>query len=368
MVRGVLKAADGANVYAAVEQSSGHNQLGTQQGFRTAGTAPLLLRVGVDPMRKLLPFLLACAAFVTDVSAQQRILVLDRAPSAESVQSIGLTNRTDAFIADDFVVGAGKEDWIVDRIRLWAVADPKAPSPRALGDLVKKISLLGGIAPDLPKPKQSSGADCDCHNLPVLKSTSIEPGSNTTGNRDVEIASGSQIHGSPTWQIDFNDLRWSIPGGIRIQFGVFAEPNSGCAWYSLATPSDAAEQLRVFSSTGKLEKALTSPSPARINVQVWGHLLARISIRPAGQKLQVILWNAPFLGAEQVDRTSLHFGPGKAVPESTELEDVQHSGQPALVMLFQPSASGIASRSVNACLTGKRQDGSPFEACDLLSH
>jgi len=325
----------------------------------------------MDPMLKLLAFLFACAACVAcvaNVSAQPRILILDRAPTAASVESLGMTQRTDAFIADDFVIGAAKEDWIIDRIRLWAVADPKAPSPRALGDLVKKISLLGGIAPDLPKPNQPPGTDCDCHNLPVLKSTSIEPGSNTAGNRDVEVANGPQIHGSPTWQIDFNDLRWSVPSGVRIQFGVFAEPNSGRTWYNLATPSDPAEQLRVFSSTGKFEKAFTSPSPARINVQAWGHLLARISIRPTGQKLHVILWNAPFLGAEQVDRTSLHFGPGKAVPESTEVEDVQHSGQPALVMVFQLAASGITPRSVNACLTGKRQDGVPFEACDLLSH
>lgn len=319
-------------------------------------------------MLKTLALLFACTCSVADLSAQQRILLLDRAPTAESVQPLGLTKRTNAFIADDFVVGAAKEDWVIDHIRLWAVADPKAPSPRALGDLVKKISLLGGIARDLSKPDQPPGADCDCHNLPVLKSTSIEPGSNTAGNRDVEIASGPQIPGSPTWQIDFNDLRWSVPGGIRIQFGVFAETNSGCTWYNLATPSDSAEQLRVFSSTGKFEEAFTAPSPARINVQVSGHLLARISIRPTGQKLQVILWNAPFLGAEQVDRTSLQFGPGRAVPESTEVEAIQRSGAPVLVMLFRSDASGIAPRSVNACLTGKRQDGAPFEACDLLSH
>ncbi|MGB7927684.1 MAG: hypothetical protein WCF61_05995, partial [Terriglobales bacterium] len=75
-------------------------------------------------MLKLLAFLFACAAFIADVSAQQPILILDRAPTAESVQSLGLTKRTDAFIADDFVIGAAKEDWIIDRIRLWAVADP----------------------------------------------------------------------------------------------------------------------------------------------------------------------------------------------------------------------------------------------------
>ncbi len=35
IVSGVLKAADGANVYAAVA-----HQLGTQEGFRSAGTPP----------------------------------------------------------------------------------------------------------------------------------------------------------------------------------------------------------------------------------------------------------------------------------------------------------------------------------------
>ena len=368
MVSGDLKAADGVHarssclINLALKRGSG-----PPEPLPIYQQLPSTMRVGMDLVLRLLAFLFACAAFIADVSAQQMFLILDRAPSAESVQSLGLTKQRDAFIADDFVIGAAKEDWIIDRIRLWAVADPKAPSPRFLGDLAKKISLLGGIAPDLPKPNQPPGADCDCHNLPVLKSTRIEPGSNSAGNRDVEIASGPQIHGLPTWQIDLNDLKWSVPGGTRIQFGVFAELNSGRAWYNLATPSEHAEQLRVFSSTGKFEKAFTS-SAARINVQIWGHLLARISIHPVGQRLQVILWNAPFLGIERVDRNSLRFGPDKAVPESTEIEDVEHNGQPGLVMLFQPAASGIAPGSVNACLLGKRQDGAPFEACDLLSH
>ena len=64
-------------------------------------------------MLKVLAFLFTCAAFAADVSAQQLILILDRAPSSESVQSLGLTQQTDAFIADDFVVGAAKEDWVI---------------------------------------------------------------------------------------------------------------------------------------------------------------------------------------------------------------------------------------------------------------
>ena len=314
-----------------------------------------------------LAFLFACFAFAADLSAQGPTLILDRPPSVEFAESFGLPEQANAFIADEFVVGAAKEDWIIDRIRLWAIATPNAPSPHALGDFVKKISLLGGITPDPSGPNQS-GADCDCHNLPVLKSTGIAPDSDRAENGEVEIASGPRIHGLPTWQIDFNDLKWSVPGGRPMEFGVFADTKSGYDWSNLATPSESPARLRVFSRAGRLEGPFKSPSSARINLQVWGHLLARISIRPSGSNLQVILWSAPFLSAEQVDRTSLRFGPGKAGSQSIEEENVLHGAQPALVMVFQPGASGIVPGSINACLTGKRFDGVPFEACDLLPH
>ncbi|MGA7967900.1 MAG: hypothetical protein WCC32_15410 [Terriglobales bacterium] len=311
-------------------------------------------------MLKLFVLLLAGLASAGQLCAQP-MLIFDRAPSSSSNQLLGV-KKADGFLADDFELGAVKEDWVIDHIRLWAVAEPKGAAPHSLGDHFKRISLLGGIAPDLPLPVP----DCDCHNLPALKVAAIEPGSDATDSRDVEISAGAAVEGSPSWQIDFEDLKWSVPGGTRIQFGVLAEPYAGYAWYDLATPAEAGEHLRIFSSVGKFEKTFGPSAPARINVQVWGHLLARISIRSDGQKLRVILWGAPFLDPNQIDQASLHFGPRGAAPESVRVEDAGHSGKPALMMLFQPAASGIAPKSVNACLSGKRADGAPFEGCDLV--
>jgi len=313
-------------------------------------------------MLKLFVLFLASLGFAEQMSAQE-MLIFDRAPSSSSNQLLGV-KQAEAFLADDFEPGSVPEDWVIDHIRLWAVADPKASSPYGFGDLFKKISLFGGIAPEVPPPV----GDCDCHNLPALKEAAIKAGGDATDNRDVEISASAAVEGSPSWQIDFKDLKWSVPGGTRIQFGVLAEPYAGYAWYGLAAPAEAGEHLRVFSSAGKFEKIFTTSVPARINVQVWGHLLARISIRPDGQKLRVILWGAPFLDPNQVDRASLRFGPRGAAPENVRFEEAGHNGKPALVLLFQPAASGIAPKIVNACLSGKRGDGAPFEACDLVPH
>jgi len=316
----------------------------------------------MDRMLKLFVLLLAGLASAVELCAQP-MLIFDRAPSASSNQMLGV-KKSEGFLADDFELGAAKEDWVIDHIRLWAVADPKAPAPHGLGDLFKKISLLGGIAPDLPLPVP----DCDCHNLPALKVATIEPGSDATDNRDVEISPAATVERTQSWQIDFKDLKWSVPGGTRIQFGVLAEPYTGYAWHDLATPAEAGQHLRIFSSVGKFEKTFGRGDAARVNVQVWGHLLARISIRADGQKLRVILWDSPFLDANQIDHASLHFGPRGAAPESVRVEDAGQGGKPPLVMLFQPAATGIAPKSVNACLSGKRADGAPFEGCDLVPH
>ena len=319
---------------------------------------------GMNSMLKLFVFLFACIASVSDLPAQ--MLIVDRGPASGSSQPLGLTKETNAFLADDFVAGVAKEDWVIDHIRLWAVPDPKASSAQGLGDLFKKISLFGGIAPDLPPAGQAAAAECDCHNLPALKTATVEPGSNSTDSHDVVISANKQ-EGSELWQIDFNDMKWSVPGGTSIQFGILAEPYSGSTWYNLGSPASESH-LRVFSSAGKLQNPLHGDPPASMNIQVWGHLLARVSIHSAGKKFHVILRSQSYLDATQVDPASLHFGPGKASPESVRVEDVNHNGKADLVMYFRATDSGIPPKSVNACLTGKRLDGAPFEGCDLLAH
>lgn len=316
-------------------------------------------------MLKLFVFLLACFASEAELSAQ--MLILDRGPSLESNLSVGLPKQAEGFLADDFQAGTAKEDWVIDHIRLWAVPDPRATSAHGLGDLFKKISLYGGIAPDPPPPGQKAGAECDCHNLPALKTAAVEPGSDATDNPDVVVSSGKH-EGSAVWQIDFQDLKWSVPGGTSIQFGVLAEPYSSYSWSNLGSPASDGQHLRVFSSAGKLQSSFHAEPPGRMNIQVWGHLLARISIRPSGQKFRVILWSEPFLEGSQVDTASLRFGPRNAPADNVHVEDANHDGKVDLVMYFRAADSGIAPKSVNACLTGRRLDGAPFEGCDLLAH
>ncbi len=317
-------------------------------------------------MLKYLVFLLACFAFAANLSAQ--MLIVDRGPASGSSQSLGLSKETNAFLADDFVAGAVKEDWVIDHIRLWAVADPKAGSAQGLGDLFKKISLYGGIAPELPPAGQTAAPECDCHNLPALKTAMLEQGSNKTDSPDVSIASSKQ-EGSDVWQIDFKDMKWSVPGGIPIQFGILADPYAGATWYNLGSSADG-QHLRVFSNAGKVQSTYQgdSSTAGAMDIQVWGHLLARISIHTSGQKFHVILRNQSYLDASQVDPASLHFGPAKASAENVHVEDVGHNGKADLVMYFRAADAGLAPKSVNACLTGKRLDGAPFEGCDLLAH
>jgi len=258
---------------------------------------------------------------------------------------------------------------VIDHIRLWAVPDPNVTSPSspAAGDLFKKITLYGGIAPEAPPPDQPASVECDCHNIPVLKTAGFQPGSNSTDNHDVTVSSHKQDDGTELWQIDFENLKWSVPGAKSIQFGVLAE-GLNSTWYDLAYPAADGQHLRLFSSAGKLQGPFDAQGPARMNIQVWGHLLARVSIRSASGKLQVILWDGPFLKTGQVDMSSLRFGPRGASSQDVHVEDVRHTGKQNLVMVFDTSASGVLPKSINACLTGRRLDGAPFEGCDLLPH
>jgi len=302
------------------------------------------------------------------------MLILDRGPFPGAKLSAGLTRETNAFLADDFQVGKQPEVWVIHHIRLWAIPDPNTTSVPGPGDLFKTVELYGGLASDVPPLGQKPNGDCDCHNLSSLKKAFLEPGSATTDNPDVVVTSSSQHDGPETWQLDFQNLKWSVPGGKSIQFGILAEGRQNHAaasrfgWHYLASPGTGGDHLRIFSREGKLQRSFQEGGSARVNIQVWGHLLAKISIRTARQEFRVILQNQPFLKADQVEASSLRFGPGRALPAKVGVEDVDDNGQPALVMSFRASDSGLEPRSVNACLTGRRTDGAPFEGCDLLRH
>lgn len=316
-------------------------------------------------MLKYCVLLLASLACVSPVSAQMQIA--DRAPSSGEKQYLSLPAGTPGFLADDFQVGAANEDWVIDHIRLWVTPDPKATSAHA-GVLFTKVTLFGGIAPELPTPGEVT---CDCHNLPALRTASFQPGAATFNTPGDSLTLARQADGTDVRQIDLNNLKWSVPGATAIQFGLLATPRSGqegATLYYLGSPSDGGRHLRIFSEAASIKGSLAQNDSGRADIQVWGHLLARVSIRPAGDMLMVTLRGQPALQASQVDPASLRFGPGKAPAENVHVVDTGHEAQPDLVMSFKVADAGIAPKDVNACLKGQRLDGAPFEGCDLLRH
>jgi hypothetical protein len=315
------------------------------------------------PMLKYCVPLFVVFACTSTVCAQMQIAERAASPAP---QYLSLPAGTQGFLADDFQVGAVEEDWVIDHIRLWIARDTKATSPRAAGELFTRITLFGGIAPDLPTAGEVT---CDCHNLPKLRTLTFAGGAalDTEGST---FTVTRQADGTDLWQLDFKDLKWSVPGARPIQFGLLAASRSGqdTPLYYLGSAPGSGQHLRIFSDDGRIQGPLAQSDPGRVDVQVWGHLLAKVSISAAGDRLTVVLHGQPAIQASQVDPASLHFGPSGVRPEHVQVVDSGHSGQPDLLMSVKIVDIGITRQSVNACLNGQRVDGAPFEGCDLLPH
>ena len=259
------------------------------------------------------------------------------------------------FPADRFQVGAKEEVWVIDRVRLWGHVEGAG----RIGDRFEKIQLFGGLEAEPPAPGQ---ADCDCHNLVALQTASLRKGSDTAEGQDVKVSRPS----AAVWQLDFEHLNWSVPGGVEIQFGVAGVPRSGRdrerGWSEYMVRTAAPHQVKIFDAHGKLlglHHGAMDPSLG-FAVQVWGHLPAEIEIRLRGELWEVTLHSGATLDAAHADRAGFHFGPNGAAPVAAHLKDAD------LVLSFRAADTGIRPGELNACLTGRRQDGVPFEGCDLL--
>jgi hypothetical protein len=292
---------------------------------------------------------LACCA---PVSGQ--MLVVDRAMPSGGVW----LGRAEApgFVADHFKIGAPGEVWIVDAIRTWASADRNG-SPVRLNDVFEKVTLFGGIEATPPDPTQPPQPECDCHNLMAIKSGSL-----SAGGSDVRVSSAT----SGGWQLDFQNIHWSIPGGVPIQFGVMGVARTSAVWFNHAAQAADAHELKAFDEKGKLDGPYTEAhTRIGISIQVWAHKTAPVTIRSTSKSIEVMLRSDKSFDATKADPASLRFGVRQVGSIGTRLETVE--GQAALVACFRNADEGNQGKTVSLCMTGRLQDGVPFEGCDAVT-
>jgi hypothetical protein len=69
-----------------------------------------------------------------------------------------------------------------------------------------------------------------------------------------------------------------------------------------------------------------------------------------------------------VDPLSVHFGPkgAKEAHNKGHIEDVNHDGEPDLVLHFKTQATGIKCGDTSASLTGETFDGNPIQGSDAI--
>ena len=214
-------------------------------------------------MRGALPALI----FASTLAAQT--LVADRGlPAGKPIlRQVEIGAR--GFLGDSFRFGQTGEIWMIDTIRLWA-APARTPScARALGDAIEKIALLGA----LENPPVPGVPECDCHALIPIATATLQKGTSAASGPDVAIVPAGDL-----WQIEFRNVRWSMPGGNEVLFSLRAtdRPKAACAlsqsWALAAAPAGASVSLRRFNTKGVPDGFLEAgASPVRLSVQVWAH-------------------------------------------------------------------------------------------------
>jgi hypothetical protein len=309
--------------------------------------------------------LFVAAALNGGLSAQ--VLLIDRGPSTGNRGGLALreanlraawTEESGHFVGDEFSIGSAGEVWFIDTLRTRVLVD-ETP-----GHLFDKLTLFGGIA---GQPLTAEQAECACHSVTTIKTASASGAPDVSVTRAASQPPGYQEGGKTfrLWEIEFRNVRWSVPGGVGLQFALKAETSH--AWFNYASPIQTPHRLRVFDGAGQLRSFLGGDENG-INLQVWGHLSGRVALRRVGVLLQAVLSGGPGLDAAQVDPASLRLGGRRSSPVTTKVEDVDGDGIADLVIAFRATDVDLPMGSASVCLTGTRRDGVPFEGCDLLSN
>ena len=299
--------------------------------------------------------------FTLATAIHAQALLVDRA-SGVGTAWVGVPK---GFIGDHFSVGSAGDVWVIDALSVWV----KSEDPAArLGDIYESMKLLGGIEAQLPAAGEPAQPDCACHNLAVLKSGLLRSHANAATTADIRISAA----GPGIWRIDFDDLKWSIPGGVPIQFGVLGTGRSGGgrhAWLNSAISDTSSHDLRLFDDSGRLLGRYNSESAPRdggvgFNIQVRGHKSVPVAVRSEGGTLEMVLRAGNGFDPRQANPDTLRIGPNKALPAA--IQEWTGQGSKELVLQFRRDEIGSRPGELTVCVTGLERNGIPFEGCDVL--
>jgi hypothetical protein len=174
------------------------------------------------------------------------------------------------FLGDAFKFGKENELWIIDSVRVWVVPDKSPKCPKEPGDRYSELVLLGA----LDNPPVNGEPVCDCHAMVAVSTAALTPGTAASPNRNFQLTPGDGV-----WQLDFRNLRWSLPGNSDVIFSVRAKGVPKAAACGAAesfalsvSPAAPGHRLHTFDSkavpTGLAE---AGSEPRWINVAVWAH-------------------------------------------------------------------------------------------------
>ena len=118
------------------------------------------------------------------------------------------------------------------------------------------------------------------------------------------------------------------------------------------------------SEPGELPPPESESLAVTIDVRPWS---AHNPVNPfARGVIPVALLGSDALDLEEVDATSLAFGPHGAPCAHSNVVDVNRDGHTDLVCLHRVPETGIALGDTEACLSGTTADGTPFRGCDAI--
>ncbi|NEO68881.1 hypothetical protein [Moorena sp. SIO3H5] len=262
-------------------------------------------------------FATASAVMLGYTSNAQAEMLFDRGLPTENLNTISEANRSNVrwatdsenlgFYGDDFTIGNVGDTFVIDTIRTWMVPGITGiGDPDNLGDWFESFTLLTGLAAE--------------DDISPFASVTLDFNSNVTSNPDVTITqvpypdAAESIYDNfgdfvNIWQVDFNNLNWTIEGGTTYNFGVRGVgreiPDQGLfyPWFNhasnaalSASPQDGADnRFLQFDASGNFVDTVDSngngwDKSSDINVQIFGEATPKTSVPEPASVLALLVF------------------------------------------------------------------------------